>query len=232
MKREAGNALFLILIAVALFAALSYAVTNSERGGGGIDKEKATILASQMTQDISRVQSAIQRLKIIGGYDQIFLNDSLENAAGNCFRGSTVTTPCNTVGMFSVDGGQSELFWTDEIRDPSYADTTRWHLTSIAISISGTDVGTDAPDIIMQADGLAPEVCKAMDKKFADGTIGTLAIVVGDGHSWADLGTISDSGYTAASAGAADIKYDISKEGCILYSGTGANHFVYVIEEY
>ncbi len=65
--KQSGNALFLILIAVALFAALSYAVTQSGRGGGSIDREQEQIVASQIAQHISEVQYAIQKMQLMSG---------------------------------------------------------------------------------------------------------------------------------------------------------------------
>lgn len=65
---SSGNVLFLILIAVALFAALSYAVTSSSKSGGsGISKDKAKIAASQILQYATAIEQAITRIKVING---------------------------------------------------------------------------------------------------------------------------------------------------------------------
>lgn len=63
-KATDGNALFFILIAVALFAALSYAVTKSDRGSGSITREKIGIDAANIIQYAGALQTAAQRLVI------------------------------------------------------------------------------------------------------------------------------------------------------------------------
>lgn len=63
MRNDSGNVLFLILIAVALFAALSYAVTQSSRGGGGSTvKETSTINSSVLSQSTSSIRASLQRM--------------------------------------------------------------------------------------------------------------------------------------------------------------------------
>lgn len=67
MRHQNGNALFLILIAVALFAALSYAVTQSGRGSGTIDKESAALDAAALTNYSAQLQAAYLRMRTING---------------------------------------------------------------------------------------------------------------------------------------------------------------------
>lgn len=65
-KNEKGNVLFLILIAVALFAALSYAVTQSSRSGGDAGRETNVLNSAQLSQYPNQVRTAIVR-QIIDG---------------------------------------------------------------------------------------------------------------------------------------------------------------------
>lgn len=62
-----GNVLFLILIAVVIFAALSYAITQSSRGNGNIDEEKQTLDASVLRNCISSVETGKLRVTTVQG---------------------------------------------------------------------------------------------------------------------------------------------------------------------
>jgi len=64
---EHGNVLFLILIAVALFAALSYAVTSSNRtGGGSTERERAGLVASEIINYEIALRTAVTKLQASG----------------------------------------------------------------------------------------------------------------------------------------------------------------------
>lgn len=64
---RSGNVLFLILIAVALFAALSYAVTSSNRGGTGNTKaEQAELQATALLNYVNEFRTASLRMRMTG----------------------------------------------------------------------------------------------------------------------------------------------------------------------
>lgn len=75
-----GSALFLILVAVALFAAISYAITSSGRAGGNVANEQALISAGQLTQYPASVRAAVTRMLLTGTVETSV--DFTENTAG------------------------------------------------------------------------------------------------------------------------------------------------------
>lgn len=67
-RAQSGNILFLILLAVVLFAALAYAVTSSMRGGGkDASSENARAAAADILSFFSELDSNLLRMQMTGG---------------------------------------------------------------------------------------------------------------------------------------------------------------------
>ncbi len=92
---ESGNVLFLILIAVALFAALSYAVTQSTRSGGGDASSEASVISgAEVTQYPAGIRTAVVRMIIAGNDVSALRFNSPSGFGGNL-----------SVEVFSPSGG-------------------------------------------------------------------------------------------------------------------------------
>lgn len=102
-----GNVLFLILIAVVLFAALSYAVTQSSRGSGSTDREKKSLEASSLIQKVTLLRTTVQRIMLTQNLSisEVMLCDPV--ASGVCFISGGTGDMCSsgTSCIFAPGGG-------------------------------------------------------------------------------------------------------------------------------
>ena len=171
MDNSNGNALFLILIAVALFAALSYAVTQSGRGGGSIDRETAELNAAQIVQYMGAMQSAVQKLQLYGcGEDGISFHDA---AWGHTDYQHSVPADsgCN---VFSSDGGGMNFPSV-----PTTISSLQWEIDS---KTRVWQTGNDGVDLLMYLPGLSEDMCLAINR--------------GLGHSFTSVPTDAGDLYT------------------------------------
>lgn len=168
-ESQSGNVLFLILIAVALFAALSYAVTSSTRSGGGnANRETNLINSAQVTQYPAGINTAITRM-IIAGIDETEIRfnvpaefDDLTNVDNGVFHPngggvSYVQAP----GTAMEDGDPGEWFFNA-------------HMEVIQIGLDG--VGGN--DIIAFLPGIRQAICQRINEEYGIGT--TIPVLDGD----------------------------------------------------
>lgn len=169
---QSGNALFLILIAVALFAALSYAITTSSRGGGSIEKETAVLLAAQITQQGAALRSTVTRMiltgtpsDLVGGTPLTFFAyepHPYNEPAWNFIYGSVDTDPSNE--LFNPAGGGA-LFPI-----PPGAACVGGECNDILVGgwiflpLPVDGIGTADPDVLMETGYLTEPVCTAINR--------------------------------------------------------------------
>ena len=208
MKDQQGNALFLILIAVALFAALSYAVTNSGRGGAGIDKEQADIAAAEIFNYTALVDQTIMRLRINGcALREInFENSIVSNYAPHFYPRTD-----NSCSVFDANGGG--LSWkevpADWLEDATTratyesSDTDAGHFNfprSVCVTSSTLCTDPEDKDLVIGLKFLRKGVCDALNDKLGLTTNSSAAAISPAGDSGRYLGLFySPGGYRTTS---------------------------------
>lgn len=165
MKRSSGNVLFLILIAVLLFAALSYAVTKSTRGGGaGSKKEEVSVQAAAIMQYFSTLDVAVQRM-IMSGVPL----ENLDWSASGINTSNSANSLCSTSACKVFDpagGGVSAIALPIASTDPAASSsikTTNGQGSGWALIASVSNIGTTAPEAIFAFRGVKADVCRKIN---------------------------------------------------------------------
>lgn len=174
LKHQKGNVLFLILIAVALFAALSYAVTQSSRSGGDASKETNVINTASLTQYPNSVRTAVLRM-IIAGIDPLDLQfnkpDEFDTAGG-------FSTFVASRGVFHPQGG-SAGYQQVPANLTAAGTALDWLFTADfevpLLGLSGS--GATGNEVIAFASGVTETICSRVNKELNqfDGSIPVIA---------------------------------------------------------
>lgn len=191
-RGEGGNVLFIILLAVGLFAALSYAVMQSDSSGGaGLDRERASMLASEILLVADSIAQGVQRMVADGvPLSSISTNDpgNVCEAGAGTDNGQANFCTSGAACLFAPEGGgvtRPEISRAAFTEDPSpfYADYFQGPNSHNGVLIDGLCPGTGAPgmaaigvgtaakDDILQIFPLREEVCLALNRKLGIGGI-------------------------------------------------------------
>lgn len=165
-RSRSGNVLFLILIAVALFAALSYAVTQSTRSGGGdASRETSLVNSAQITQYPAGIKTAITRMIIsssVSPYEMTFDDPSLFTA--------NLTTPAlqSTNVFYPTGGGATYAQAPADVMASGTPGTWVFNTENEIENIGQTNGGPGATDITADTIAFLPGVSLAICQRIHD----------------------------------------------------------------
>ena len=161
--RQAGNVVFIVLIAIILFVSLSAAVKQAmESGGGAPSAETNTINSTAFIQYASDIKSAINSLKLLNGcsYEDISFTSPFWTHTD--YDHSPVSN--SACRVFSSSGGGIDWQVVDaRVTDQQweFIGDTRVH------GIGTTDTGDsgESNDLIIALPGLSETMCKNVNKR-------------------------------------------------------------------
>jgi hypothetical protein len=161
---QRGAVFFYILLAIALLAALSYAVSRGNRGGTSTMTDQQAKLAAQEIIDYGNtVANAVQKLKLRGIQDHEFdfSNNVYKLENGTPWPAVNTTCASNICKLFDAEGGGIQAKYASEIAQIK-------NVPNLLGSSSGMggfrtvyieDIGTDAADLTFDFVYINKEIC-------------------------------------------------------------------------
>ena len=196
-RSQSGNVLFLILIAVALFAALSYVVAKSSRNGNAdSSNERMAADAAAFIEYTSGLQAHIQRMIVTGGAKFDGLN------FGALGRGWT--QPCNQTkcSVFRDTGGKyfAAPHLKNEYLIAPYQNSGQQFGDPAFVRV--TNVGTNLAELVYYYQGLTEKMCRTINKGLGLGDIAPVDTLLAPGDSAIKYEFSAAAGMTEPPAGA------------------------------
>lgn len=153
IHKESGNALWFILLAVALIAALTFAVTRSSDTSEQANvTEHDTIAANEVLRTAKGIEEAVSRMRMTGMPEN---NVSFYTAdTMTAYLNTNCTDPACEV--FGAGGGGISY----QSPDDTLNDGTGWIITS---NNAAAGVGTALPDLMLILPNVNSGVCNALN---------------------------------------------------------------------
>lgn len=237
-KRHAmqrGNVLFLILIAVALFAALSYIVMSSTRvRSESLSKERSELYTSEIMNYTAAISSRINRLIVSEGCAPQQLDpyaDGWFTFNGAALNSANVNAPpdgrCQIFG--GKDGVPIKTFPEEAFSLGGLTPSATTPVAPYGVTIRGANIvgmGSPANDIILSYSPLKRDFCLHLLKKFNMGSDDipletTFGLPLLDNIATAMPAPLGDENPLLGGAGRYNIVLNTTARGtafCVLYS--------------
>lgn len=224
-----GNVLFLVLIAVALFAALSYAITSSTRSSGGdISKEKME-LAFDAIQNTIAAHRMAANLMASRGIDIGTLDANSGSIGGTVLYGSTnPSCTSDACRIYKPAGGAITYFNFYSLYPQFSASAGLANKDGLFFSpwyAQGTPVPNNRPDLILNI-WVTQDFCKFYNDRLGLGYTTGVATNPLAMHALSANPAVSlDASYAASNAGWSGLgqgpHLNFGLDGCIDHAGTG-----------
>lgn len=161
---ERGNVLFYILIAVTLLAALSFAVTQGNRGGTAqLSAERARLLSTELIEFSDAMSSAVAQLRLRGIKSSELCFDH-PNWGGSNYNHAGCTDDLHKI-FYPSGGGINWSKAQEAAMDSASTPDDLWHIYGDnEIKDVGTTCGASScSDLILVVDELSLAVCQQIN---------------------------------------------------------------------